>query len=227
MDKVGKNTLEEMGRAVWYNGYIYNYIKKYLAGNILEIGCGIGNFIPYFRKSGTLTSIDIRNDYIKKLRKKYRDVRFGIGNIEKNTYFFKTQKFDSIVSLNVFEHIKDDSAAIRNTYKLLNDKGYFVILVPAHSILFSKLDTLLGHYRRYSKSTLEKKLIHTGFKTVQIKYFNWWAAIGWLVFVKIFGINKMPGGPVKVFDIFGKYLLHLEKYISPPFGLSVIAVCQK
>jgi len=227
MDKVGKDTLLEMRNAAWYNKWVYDYFRKYLRGDILEIGCGIGNFVEYLVKSGKLTSIDIKNEYISKLKREYKDVQFGYGDIENNKFFFKKGRFDSIISLNVFEHIEDDQKALKNTYDLLKPQGHFSILVPAHKLLFSHFDKELGHFRRYSVSGLRKKLKQAGFKTVEIRYLNWWAAIGWLVFVKILRVNKMPSAPVGIFDMFGKYFLLIEKYIKFPFGLSVVAVCKK
>src|SRR3989344_8250727 len=111
MDEVGKNTLEEMRNAAWYNKWIYDYFSKCLKGEILEIGCGIGNFVPFLVKSGKLTSTDVNEDYIKKLKQEFPKVEFGLGDIEHNRFDFKNKKFDTIISLNVFEHIKDDEKA--------------------------------------------------------------------------------------------------------------------
>ena len=227
MDEVGKNTLEEMRNAAWYNKWIYDYFSKCLRGEILEIGCGIGNFVPFLIKSGKLTSIDVKNSYIENLKKEYVGVKFGLGDIENNTYFFKNKKFDSIISLNVFEHIKDDEKALKNTYDLLKHGGNFAILVPAHKLLFSHFDKELGHFRRYSVLDLARKLRKEGFEIKQIRYFNWWAAIGWFVFVKLLRVKAMPSAPVGIFDTFGQFFLSVEKYIKLPIGISVVAICKK
>lgn len=227
MDIVGETTLREMRGAKWYNEWIYKNFIHYLKGEILEIGCGIGTFVNYLKKSGNVTSVDINKKYLRGLKDSITGVKFGYGDIENNDFFFKNKKFDSIISLNVFEHIKNDSKALRNTFDLLKPGGYFIILVPAHTFLFSQLDKSLGHYRRYSKYLLKQKLETSGFEVEKIKYFNWWGAVGWFVFVKLLKVKKMPGGPVGIFDLFGKYFLFAEKNISLPFGLSVVAICKK
>jgi len=58
MDKVGKNTLEIMSKAVWYNSWLFEQIKRYLRGDILEVGAGIGNFTSRFKEYGHVVAIE-------------------------------------------------------------------------------------------------------------------------------------------------------------------------
>jgi len=227
MSEIGNKTLETMSSAKWYNRWLFSLMKKHIGKEILEVGVGIGNFTGFLSQVGKVTAIDIDQKYIKKLQKRLGSSNVGKGDIENNTYFFRGKKFDCVVCLNVLEHIKADKKALRNIYSLLNEGGKLILLVPAHKLLYSKFDKKLGHFRRYTKIEIDMKLKEAGFKNIHIRYLNWWAAAGWLFFMKLLKSKEMPKSPVAIFDSFGKLLLLPEKILPPPFGLSVYAIAQK
>lgn len=228
MDIVGKETLETMAFAKWYNKWLYGLMENYLGKDILEIGSGTGNFTKLLANDRRVTSMDIQQDYVRDLKKKnIKNLRVGHGDIEKARYFFDRGRFDTAIALNVFEHIENDDLAVQHTYELLQDNGHFILLVPAHMFLYSKMDKELGHKRRYSKRSVRSRLEDSGFKLVEIKYLNWWAAIGWFIFLKLNKAEKLPEDKVRIFDKLGKLFLLPENYVEPPFGLSVFAVAQK
>jgi len=228
MDKVGKHTLEVMKAANWYNTWLFDLMKEHISGEILEVGTGIGNFTKLLSSRGKVTGIDINQKYINILKKdKHKNIVVGYGDIEKGKYYFNNKLFDSIICLNVLEHIDKDKTALKNMFNMLNISGKLILLVPSHRLLLSEFDTLLGHLRRYSKSNLYDKLDSVGFKDVNIRYINWWAAIGWFIFVKLLGRTKIPKNEVGIFNTFGKFMLWPEKFMNPPFGLSILAVAKK
>ncbi len=232
MENVGHKTLETMAFARWYNKWIFSLIKKDLGEDILEVGAGIGNFTDLLKQAGKVVAIDIDKKYLSNLKRRFgRRILVGFGDIEKNTLFFSksqsAKKFDSIVCLNVLEHIQEDLKALENMAKLLKPKGKLFLLVPAHKILFSKFDEELGHYRRYTKNDVESKLKRAGFNDANVFYLNWWGALGWFFFIKLFRNTDMPRPPVLIFDLLGRLFLLPEKLIKPPFGLSVFAISQK
>jgi 2-polyprenyl-3-methyl-5-hydroxy-6-metoxy-1,4-benzoquinol methylase len=224
----GRRTLEVMHEAQWYNNLLFSLIQRHLGNNILEVGAGTGNFTDKLLLGAKVTALDLDSSYIKELREKFGEkVISGVGDIEKGKYFFNNFKFDTIVCLNVLEHLENDRKALKNMKNLLIKGGNLILLVPAHKLLFSKFDKELGHFRRYSKKEIFEKLQEEGFKIIEIKYLNWWAAIGWLIFIKIFNKAKMPENPVSIFDKLGKFFLYPEKIINIPFGLSILAVSKK
>jgi len=228
-DVVGKYTLEVMQSATWYNDWLFRIVKKDIKGQILEIGSGIGNFTPLLAECGNVTATDYNARYLKDLKKRFKTkkVNVGFGDIEKGKYFFKHKKFDTIICFNVLEHIKNDSYALKNIFKLIKRDGKLLLLTPAHNMLFSEFDRQLGHYRRYSKSSLLKVIKRVGFTKVKIKYINWWSAVGWLVFLKLTGRKDIPKNNVKIFNYFGRLFLWPENFVKPPFGLSVLAQVSK
>jgi SAM-dependent methyltransferase len=225
MDKVGEYTLKIMKKAKWYNLWLLSFFSKYLKGDILEVGAGIGNFSGVLKTYGDVTAIDISKKYLNEY--KTTGIMCGYGDIEKGRYFFRQKQFDSIVCLNVIEHIENDRKAFENIYKLLKHNGVSIVLVPAHRILFSRYDKLLGHYRRYNISQLRETIKDLGFQTVGIRYINWWGAIGWFIYMKFFKRVDFPEKELGIFDIIGKYLLWPEKIMKLPFGLSILLIVKK
>ena len=228
MAKSGEQALEVMSRARWYNNWLFSIIKPKLRGEILEVGSGIGNFTGLLSKESNITAIDLEKKYIKKLKSKFKKaVDIGFGDIEKGKYFFKDKKFDTVVAINVLEHIKDDFLALDNIYKLLNKGGKLIIIVPAHMFLYSNFDENIGHFRRYSLASLRNHLNNSGFSIRTLKYLNIWSAVGWFLWMKLLRNKKMPNSPVLIFDRLGRLLLFFERYLNPPFGISVYAVAEK
>lgn len=141
---------------------VYGQITPIGKTKFLEIGCGTGNFIQQIveNKSLEITGSEI---YIKGLiyaKKNLPNVDFiqfdvtqgGIG-----------EKFDLIVAFDVIEHIDDDIAAITNINKMLHRDGRLIITVPQHMFLWSRLDEIVKHKRRYSRRELVTKLQENGF----------------------------------------------------------------
>lgn len=228
MDKVGEYTLQVMRLAGWYNNWLFSFIEPHLGERILEVGVGIGNFTKLLSKKGEVTAIDIDRSYISKFKKAMgAKVQMGFGNIETGKYFFKKKKFDTVICLNVLEHIEKDKEALHNMLTLLQSRGKLTLLVPAHRFLYSRFDRNLGHYRRYDKLEVESYLKNVGFKEVKTRYLNWWAVLGWFVFLKLGGWSRMPKREVGIFNFLGRFFLWPEKYITLPLGLSVFAVAEK
>lgn len=223
----GKHTLEVMNEAQWYNKWVFSFIRPFLKGEILEVGTGIGNFAEMLSSMGEVTTIDIDKEYVSKLQGSLKGISVGYGDVEKGKYFFGDKKFDSIVSLNVVEHIKKDKKALQYMYRLLKKGGKLILLVPAHGILFSNFDKKLGHFRRYSNKEVKELIETAGFTKVNVRYLNWWGAMGWFVFMKLTGREDMPKPPVKVFDILARALLLPERIVKMPFGLSIVATAEK
>ncbi|EKD90201.1 MAG: hypothetical protein ACD_31C00110G0002 [uncultured bacterium] len=224
----GKLTLESMSQAVWYNQWTIKKFEQFLKGDILEVGCGIGNFTSFLTKYGNVWAIDINEQYVTEAKKKVNGkVKIGIGDVEKGNYFFKGQKFDSIVCLNVLEHIKNDGFALKSLYNLLEKGGCLILLVPAHMFLFGKIDKSIGHYRRYNKQQLGDVLKGIGFKIIKARILNMVGAIGWWFASKVLSNGTVGVGKIKLFSFIAPFVLPMEDIIEPPFGTSILIICQK
>lgn len=228
----GAKTLESMSQAKWYNKWTMDKFKQNLKGNILEVGCGIGNFTQDLIRFGKVYAIDIDNQHLKDTEEVLRGkASVGFGDIENDEYFFEAQsstvEFDCIVCINVLEHIKDDHKAIRNMYSLLKDGGVLILLVPAHQFLYGEIDKEIGHYRRYDKKSLELLLRGNGFKVEKSRTLNILGAFGWFISSKFFSEKVVDERKLKIFNLIAPLILPLENLVEPPFGTSVLVIAKK
>lgn len=220
-------SLESMSQAIWYNNWTLSKFQSFIKGDILEIGCGIGNFTKYLEKYGSVYAIDIDKNYINQTKKKVDNVVVGLGNLETGDYFFKPRKFDTIICLNVLEHIKNDSVAIKNIHKLLKPTGHLILLIPSHPSLYGQIDRAVDHYRRYDKKKITSEIKSMGFEIIQSKRLNFLGALGWWFTGKILKENTIRKDKIKIFNIFGPVFLALEKLIEPPLGTSILIIAKK
>ena len=93
----------------------------------------------------------------------------------------ESQSFDCVILVNVLEHIEDDAFAVRECRRILRPGGHLLILVPALSFLYSKLDALAGHYRRYGSKELTVRIIDAGFRLEKQCYFDTLGIVPWWV----------------------------------------------
>ena len=139
---------------------------------------------------------------------------------------FVAQPFDTVVCLNVLEHIEDDLFALEQMHNVLAPDGKLALLVPAHRILYGEFDRAVGHFRRYEKRELAGKLAQAGFAVREMKFFSLLATLPWLINGRIFNRDYLPASQANLANRLVP-LLKLEKLIGPPCGLSLIAIAQK
>lgn len=227
-DSYDKDTLESMSQAVWYNQWTVNQFKKFLHGDILEVGCGVGNFTKQLLFFGEVSAIDIKTDYLRQTKELIGSGgQVGFGDIEKGSYFFKDKKFDAIVCLNVLEHIQDDEVALKNLFNLLKKEGRLILIIPSENFLYGEIDRSIGHFRRYEKTELIKKLRTAGFEIIKSKKLNFLGAIGWFIVGRILREKKVKKGNVKIFNTIAPFILLLENIVEPPLGISILTVAQR
>lgn len=224
----GEVTLESMSKANWYNRWTVDFLKSYFYGDILEIGCGIGNFTETLTKHGTVHAIDIEESFVKQTKRKLKNkAEVGLGDIESGTYFFAKKRFDTIVCVNVLEHIYNDSKSLKNINKLLNPGGTLILLVPAHPKLYGKIDNAIGHYRRYTKKALTEILDKSSFQIQLMKSINFIGGIGWWFAGRVLKDTAVGGEKIKLFNLIGPVFLALEKIVEPPIGTSLVVIARK
>lgn len=224
----GVSTLESMSQARLYNKWTFKKLDQYLKGEILEVGCGIGNFTLDLSKYGRITAIDIDQDLIEKLTKKRNPkIDTGYGDIEKGKYFFKEKKFDSVVCINVLEHIQDDTNALNNIFKLLEKEGHLILLVPIYNFLYGEIDKSIGHFRRYNPKALVKKMQEIGYIIISQKILNFAGAIGWFISGRILKNKQITENKIKLFNLLVPILLGLENFLEPPLGTSILIIAKR
>lgn len=128
--------------------------------SVLEIGCGSGNFLEYMNcylpNIEILKGVDLNNELIDIAKKKgMKNVTSFISG-DALTVLEREEEYDVIFLLDVLEHIENDKDYLCEVKKrFLKRKGFLIFSVPAHRYLWSFVDELTGHYRRYSKKDIE------------------------------------------------------------------------
>ncbi len=234
--KSGTDTLEVISEAGNFNQWMYDTIKPYCSGNILEVGSGIGNISQYFLNDNFEISLsDLSNDYFKILETKFNGFSnlkglFTLDFAEKELelkYPHLIGQFDTVFALNVLEHVPDHEQSIRNCHKLLKPGGNLVILVPAFQSLYNQFDVALEHQRRYTPKTIKKVMSIPGFSIIHTQFFNVPGILGWYVSGKLMGKDAIPGDQMKLYDQLVPLWKVADWFLRPFFGLSVISVAKK
>src|SRR3989338_6695910 len=178
---------------------------------------------------GQVYGIDIREDYVNETKKilKTNGSKIGLGDIEKGGYFFKDEKFDSIVCINVLEHVKDDTWALGNIYNLLKKSGLLILIIPAYPFLYGEIDKAIGHFRRYTKEDISLKLEEGGFYIQKFRTLNFIGAIGWFISGIILKNKIVDHSKIKFFNLLAPFFLKIEDMIEPVFGTSFLIIARK
>lgn len=231
IDTDGKATLEAIDKADHFNEWMYQTIKPFCKGKVLEIGSGIGNITRYFiRDNFEITGSDLRLSYCNVLLQKFpKTTILEIDLVDPNfdtKFAHLIQTFDTVYALNVVEHIKNDDLAIANAKKLLKTGGHIIILVPAYQTLYNRFDTVLEHYRRYNKTTLNA-LLEKHFTLIHTQYFNVIGIIGWFFSGSILKKRTVPADQMSLFNKLVFIFRLADKLLLNKTGLSVISVGKK
>jgi len=228
---VGLDTAYRMRLAKNNNLWLFTTINPYLGKNILEVGSSIANISKFLVTKNAkifLTDIDpyclsyLKNRFISNPKVKVLN-----HDILTSPKPLLSSKINSVVAINILEHLENDNLALENINKTLTKNGCLILIVPAHKKLYGTLDKKLGHLRRYQKPLLIKKLKKAGFNIEKIYYLNAPAALGWYLNSVILKRKTLPSLQLKIIDRLIPLISKIEKNINPPFGLSLVAIARK
>jgi SAM-dependent methyltransferase len=229
-DQAGAETLEIMQAASRYNRWQYSRVAPYLGRRICEVGAGIGNMSSLMVGHGldllVLTDTGpYYRDTLKDTFASYPEVVVDQLTLPDETaaHRFQPYELDTVVALNVIEHIPDDMEAFRSIAAMLRPGGRAVILVPAFQGLFGSLDHELRHVRRYTRSNLSQRMSEAGFQVERAFFFNLVGTVGWWVNARLRKVPRIPLEQLRYFDALVP-ILRLEDRVSLPCGQSVIAI---
>lgn len=229
-DEYGSKILARLSRAEKYNSWTADTIRPYVGQNVLEIGSGIGNLTKKLIPRKSYYATDINPLYLQitenlKIDRPYLSVSYlDLNDVSE---FKRDEKlFDTVICLNVIEHLDNDEQAMKNIADLLDQNGKAIVLVPRGQWIFGSLDEVLGHRRRYSEEMLRTLSNRVGLKVTKIIPFNRVSTIPWLLNGRI--LRKRTFG---LFQIFTMNLLtplfrKIDRFLPLP-SLSYIAILKK
>ena len=214
-----------------YDSWLVEELRPFLGQRVIEVGCGLGNLLKHFIDRELVIGIETCSETVMEVKRKFAD----FGNVliceysitDPSVLALQEMRFDSAVSLNVFEHIQDDELAMHHTALLLRPSGHFVLIAPAHQWLYGTMDSSIGHLRRYTKALAKEKLEKAGFRIVHQKYLNTLGAIGWFVNGRLLRRTVPPSGQLRIFNAIVPILKAAERAFPPPFGISLMTVAQR
>ena len=223
----GYTTLQRMAALRRYNAWLWDKVRPYVGDRVLEVGSGTGNMTCYLSSSQMVVATDVDPKYLSTLRSMFADdsrvrvCEFDLGAA--STPDGIGSGFDTVICLNVLEHVEDDVEALRRIHHVLGPQGRVVLIVPALHRLYGEIDKAIGHYRRYEAAELTGKLQTAGFQVVHTAWFNMIGALGWYLNARVFKRRTVPGMQARFNDLLVP-LLRLEDRFPPPWGMSLLAV---
>ncbi len=227
-DEYGSHILRRLEHARRFNRWMSESIQHYVGARVLEIGAGIGNITEWLVPRDLYVASDINQHYLTYLRtlslgKPYLQVERI--DVEDPACFQSWRwSFDTLICLNVLEHVGDPDAALVNMASALDKGGRLLLYVPQHQGLFSSFDEVLGHRCRYSKEQLSQELVRAGFDVEEMSDFNRMGVVGWWWNGKVRKARNFSRVQLKLFDVTIPLLRRVDHFLPwPGLGLLVVA----
>ena len=220
-------TLQRMEPLRRYNDWLRAKVEPYVGDRILEVGAGTGNLTRRLAPTHQIVATDGEPRYVAMLRNIFendpsvRVCQFDLGRDPLPDG--PGPGFDTVLCMNVLEHVEDDVAALRRIHDALQNHGRVILVVPALRRLYGEIDRAIGHFRRYERAEMTEKLEAAGFSVERTAYFNMAGALGWYVNACLLRRQSVPGLQARFHDLLVP-LLRIEDRFNCTMGLSLLAV---
>lgn len=223
--------LDAMAEARNYCRWILEFFAPYLGQKVIEIGAGAGTFSQLLLTSGRASELVLFEpgaNLFPLLQQRFtNDPRVHVwpGAFDPSVL---EAPVDSIVLVNVLEHISDDDALLLQMWQSLRPGGRVLLFVPALEWNYGSLDAAFEHHRRYSKPILRKKLEGAGFRIEQTRYVNFVGIASWFFAGRVLRQKTLRPRQVRWYDRWIiPWTFKLEQIWEPPVGQSLVAVAVK
>jgi SAM-dependent methyltransferase len=232
---VGKKVIHEeknldlMAETDRYHEWIFNNIRSGIGKRVLEVGGGVGTITEFLLPNRFVVSTEISKRNLSLLKKKFKKNKNFEGiylDLAATTGDLKKYKFDTVLIVNVLEHIPDDIKCLKNAYKLLPKGGKLILVLPAFNFAFGTIDVADNHFRRYNKKIIPA-LEKIGFRVKKAKYMNTVGLLGWLWHGRVLRLKEHIEGDIKRFNALVPTLERMERIIPFMPGLSLVVIAEK
>jgi len=218
-----------MASATHYRRWIVDEIDPYLGKRIAEVGAGIGSItrILLERPVEHLVAFEPSSNMFPHLARAVD----GHANAKAVNELFggeqAGQDYDSVVYINVLEHVEHEREELLAAYHALRPGGHLLVFVPALAWLYSNFDRDVGHFRRYSRDGLQRVVTHAGFDLVRSRYFDVAGVLPWYIHFTLLG-GGMGKGSVSLYDRWVvPPMRRLEGWVAPPVGKNILLVARR
>jgi len=227
----GKVTLDAMEQAPQFNEWMYESVRPWLGDRVAELGVGRGNLSKHIRRHDQVLLTDYRIDYLTELQRRWSEqgnLRIGKLDMTQREDFEQLRDFapDSVVFLNVLEHLEDDRAVLKSLSETVPAGCRIVVLVPYNMKLYSEFDKALGHFRRYGEWELEGKMRDAGLEVENQFFFNKVGVIAWYVANTLGGQKALKPWQLRIYGTLTPLFRVLDA-ILPTSGLSTVVIGRK
>lgn len=212
--------------------YFGFWLAPYIKGSVLEVGAGIGS-TTHLLCTGKETEwlcLEPDHDLAAALRRKIKSSQLpAICRIKTGTIADLTsrRRFQTILYIDVLEHVSDDREEMRRAERLLCPGGFLIVLAPAHHWLMSQFDKAIGHQRRYTFRSLQA-VVPASLSPIKILYLDSAGLVASLGNKLL--INKVPPtlGPILFWDrVLVPISRVLDKLLRRRLGKSVLGIWKK
>jgi SAM-dependent methyltransferase len=223
--------LEAVAGATNYYKWIIERFAPFLGRRVVEVGAGIGTFAQFIAATQgveSLLCVEPAQNVFPVLAERFREnsrietVHADIDQVQ------LVDAADSLVAVNVLEHVENDEAFLRAAARIVVPGGHLLLFVPAHQFLYGSLDAAFDHYRRYSKAGLSSVVSRAGWEPVSISNVNIAGILPWLIAGKLFRITTLGHKQMRIYDrLVIPVMKRLESLREPFIGQSLLAIARK
>lgn len=210
-----------------YRAYQFDLIARHCGPSILEVGAGLGEFASQFRGVDRLVVTDVDPDCVHQMEDRFADrpeVEARQLDLQ-GSVTLVGEPVSTVVAVNVLEHIQQDSAALRSLATLVEPGGNIVLWVPGYMQLYGDFDRRVGHVRRYTPRTLRAAIVGAGLVCREVRPVNLLGAVAWWLAVRRGGVGAPDPRLLAIYDrTVVPVTRTVERWVTPPFGQSVLAV---
>jgi glycosyltransferase involved in cell wall biosynthesis len=229
-DEHGSNILVSLSNVTRFNRWMGDVVRPFLGTRVLEIGAGIGNLTARFcpRDAYTVTDVNpLHLDYLARTfrARPYVEVR-KCDLADARDFEALAGRFDTVVCLNVLEHVPDEARALANLRHALEPCGRVILLVPQGPRLYGTLDQVLGHVRRYTRDSLRAALDAAGLEVETMFDFNRATTPAWWLNGRVLRRRHFGRVQLKLVNHTVWLLRPLDK-VLPWKGTSLVAVAKR
>jgi SAM-dependent methyltransferase len=229
--------LESMSLAHNYHRWILDLFAPHLGRRVVEVGAGAGSFSELLlaREPESLTLVEPDAGMHRLLvsrvgalptRARVRVFNDTFANVARRVA--EEERPDSVVYVNVLEHVREDEAELRLAAGALPVGGRVFLFVPAFQWLYGSFDRQVGHQRRYTRAELEAKCARAGLRVLKSVYFDAAGVLPWWLKYRVLRSEKMEPAAVRFYDEFCVPVVRrVEALVPPPVGKNVLLVAEK